>query len=349
MKLNLLTSIFCCITLLPTACTSNKEIYKEPDFPIEKQLVSKTITPADSLLIQYAYGLYADEEDLYVLTLKDKQWLHVYDKQSGKQVASGIPYGQGPGEITSGVTLSFNSQEQTFDIYDERLRKLFTYRYDKQTHDFSFIDSRSFTSQQGIVRRAWTLDEHLVLTDAQQGHADTRKTRFQLYRNDSLVSHYDIFPTTDEQVYPAFVLNSVTSLSPDRKKLATATLFGGILETFNLDHANITPLSTRYFYPPHIQFEGGSIHPTPETIYGFSTICASNERVYAVLIGEKDPNRFNKICVFDWKGQEIAQYHTDCLVFSLSICPSEKNKLYAIAFSREEGFYLVSFDLGNTY
>ena len=349
MRTNILAVSLISAAFLLASCTTNKETYRKPEFPIEKQLASRIITPADSLLIQYAYGLYVDTQNIYVLTLKDGKWLHAYDKQSGKLVATGVPYGQGPGEITSGIALSFNEKEQTFDIYDERLQKLFSYHYDCQTRTFLFSKDHSFPASRGIIRRAWDLNNNTFLTDAQQGRINQKATRFQIYQDDSLSSSYNFFPIADEQALPIFLLSSAASLSPDRTRLATGTLYGGILETFALEGSHITPLATRYFYPPHVRFEEGTVQPIPsETVYGFSSIYAGNDQIYAVLIGEKDPNRFNKICVFDWKGQEITQYHTDCLVFSLSACQSEDNTLYAIAFSREEGFYLVSFNLENT-
>jgi len=58
---------------------------------------------------------------------------------------------------------------------------------------------------------------------------------------------------------------------------------------------------------------------------------------------------FNKKGAFEWNGQEIAQYYTVCPVSALSACQSEENELYAIVFSREEGFYLKPFDLGKSY
>ena len=126
--------------------------------------------------------------------------------------------------------------------------------------------------------------------------------------------------------------------------MAVGTLFGGILEFFQLsDDINIS--STRYFYSPEVNFSGGSLLPTDQTVYGFSALCATDALLYSVMIADKDPNQFNKICTVDCKGNEIAKYQTDCLVFNLCASDTDTNRLYAIAISQEKGFYLVSFDL----
>lgn len=336
----------CISTLFLTAsCKQDESIFHTPDFPQEKQLSAQTVIPADSLLIQYPYGLHVNGDNIFILALADNHWMQVYDRQSGQFVTRGIPYGQGPGEMLKGLYMSFNQAQQTFDIYDESLRQLLTYRYDSHTKSFSFIRSQSFSTYKGVVRKAWQLNEDTYLTEGQIGLMNEGKTRFQLYRKDSIWARYDNFPATDEQTFPIFILSASTTLSPDRTKLASATLHGGILETFEVGESAIKPLSTRYFYPPHIQFEGGAIRPTPETVYGFSSLCADNDYLYAVLIGGKDANQFDRIAVFDWEGREQMLYHADCPVFALAACPSDANRLYAIAFSRDTGFRIVSFDL----
>lgn len=333
------------ILLFTTSCKQGENTYHSPDFPQEKHLTAQTVIPADSLLIQYPYGLHVDDDNIYILALADNHWMQVYDRHSGQFVTSGIPYGQGPGEMLKGLSLSFNPEQQTFDIYDESLSQLLSYRYDAGKKTFSFVRSQSFPAYDGVVRKAWQLNGNTFLTEGQTGPMTEGKTRFQLYRDGGIRARYDTFPVTDEQALPIFILSASTALSPDRTKLASATLHGGILETFQLDDSSIKPLSTRYFYPPHIRFEGGAIQPTPETVYGFSSLCADNKCLYAVLIGGKDANRFDRIAVFDWEGQEQTLYQADCLVFALAACPSDDNRLYAMAFSREAGFYLVSFDV----
>ena len=96
-----------------------------------------------------------------------------------------------------------------------------------------------------------------------------------------------------------------------------------------------------------MQYLSGTIQNTEETVWGFSALCATDERIYSVFIGDKNPNLFNNLSVFDWDGRELIKYNTDCLVLRICASTQEPNKLYGIAFSETHEFYLVSFSLGS--
>ena len=70
------------------------------------------------------------------------------------------------------------------------------------------------------------------------------------------------------------------------------------------------------FYPPAIETMGGVVLDTPETVFGFPSLCSTDE---------KNPDDFNNISVFDWKGNEVATYETDCNV--LRICCDDNREL----------------------
>ena len=67
---------------------------------------------------------------------------------------------------------------------------------------------------------------------------------------------------------------------------------------------------SRMFYPPAI---------------GFPSLCSTDEYVYGVFINGKNPDDFNNISVFDWEGNEVATYETDCNV--LRICCDDNREL----------------------
>lgn len=111
--------------------------------------------------------------------------------------------------------------------------------------------------------------------------------RFQLFSKGNIEAEYNRFPVSETEKNPVFITASV-SVSPDKRKMAVGTLFGGILEFFQLsDDINIS--STRYFYSPEVNFSGGSLLPTDQTVYGFSALCATDALLYSVLIADKDP------------------------------------------------------------
>ena len=137
-------------------------------------------------------------------------------------------------------------------------------------------------------------------------------------------------------------LSPAIAVSPDCKKMVVGTLYGGVLELFDLSKG-IELKAIRKFYPPVVQYLSGTIQNTKETVWGFSALCATDEKVYSVFIGDKNPNLFNNLSVFDWDGRELIKYNTDCLILRICASIREPNKLYGIAFSKTREFYLVSF------
>ena len=99
------------------------------------------------------------------------------------------------------------------------------------------------------------------------------------------------------------------------------------------------------FYPPAIEYQSGVTSPTEQTVFGFTSLCSTNEYIYGVFLGSKDMNDFDNISVFDWDGREVATFDTDCNVLRICCSDSEPGRIYAIAVSPENSFYLVSFDL----
>lgn len=329
------------MTVFFCSCKNRREVYNAPYFPVEKKLVSHIIT--DTALIPYSYGMYVDNQNIYILSLVDNNWIQVYDKYTGTFVGNGVKQGQGPGEIVMGISFSFDKESNLFNVFDQSQMKLFSYLFDHENQTFSFVNDRSFSDYNGVVRRSWALGKETFLIDGQLGKNIGGIKRFQIYSNENVVAEYNQYPISEVDKKPIF-LSPAISLSPDKQKMAVGTLFGGVLEIFQLSNS-IKLSAIRYLYPPKVNFSDGALRPTNETIYGFSSLCATDSLLYSVLIGGKDPNQFNTISVFDWNGKEVVKYQTDCLVFALSTCETETGRLYAIAYSQEQGFYLVYFDL----
>ena len=77
----------------------------------------------------------------------------------------------------------------------------------------------------------------------------------------------------------------------------------------------------------------------------FYDICTSNEFIFAILIGNKEPRPFkNLISVFDWNGEPVIRFETDLNIYN--ICYNEgDNMIYAVAATEEYDYILVKFDI----
>lgn len=322
---------------------SSVDTYNEPQF-IEEKEIKGTCLSGD-LMISYAYDMVVDDRYIYILALSESKWLHIYDKHDGKYLGGYVPMGQGPGEIH--MALSLMIDEDKLQIYDQAQRKLLYYSTE-QVNDslqISFIDDVSFSSCKGIVRRVWGLND-LFLTDGQLGAEDAMQKRFQLYDGHAVVCSYNNFPVEDVDQKKAF-LSPQICFSPLKDKMATGTLYGGILETFDLSDTSISLSGVYRFYEPLVSFDSGELVPASGMKYGFSAMSATDNLIYSVLIGDSDPNNLNNISVFDWKGKGLIRYSTDKHIFKLSCYAGNPTELYALAFSPSEGFslYLYRIDV----
>lgn len=344
LRKNLLLFIGAVSLLAFSSCTEKNE-YAPPVFPEEKELQSVRLS-ADGLMVSYPYDVCVDDAYIYVLSLVDNTWIQVYDKKDGSFIGGYVSRGQGPGEVIMGTFLSYDEESRTLTVYDEAFKKLLSYQTGGSREELlSFLREKSLSEQEGVIRRAWELSEGTCLIDGQLGEGAGEQKRFQLLKENRVTSTYNSFPTDSPDEQMVYLLNASVVVSPDRTKMAVGTMYGGVLEVFDLTGNAIKEVAARRFYPPVVHYEPGIIRNTPETVYGFSHLYATDRYIYSVLIGGKDPNRFDTVAVFDWKGCEVVSYHTDCLVFKLCQSVREPNKLYAVAFSQEEGFYLVYFQL----
>lgn len=330
------------VTFLLSSCKDAGINYSPPVFPVTEQLETRWISKEGMLMI-YPLDMCVDENYIYVLADVDKKMVQVYNKRTGEYVRGAVSKGQGPGEVITGCVLSCDADSGLFSIHDEVGRKLLRFQVGDSAK-LTFVGQRDFNLLNGVVRRSWPLQDGRVLVDGQVDEVRELgvQKRFQLLSGENeLIAKYNDFPV-EEREKGAF-WSPFVSVSPDKTKMVSCILYGGVLETFDLTPNSIRPRATRHFYRPKLDEK--TVQATDETVFGFSTVCSSNDKIYTVLIGDKDLSRYNNISVFDWDGNERARYETDCNVLRLCYSEKEPDKLYGIAVSEEEEYYLVSFDI----
>lgn len=342
MRKNILIVLLVGISLVFFSCIKQERAYAPPVFPKTEKIQSTCLS--EGLIINYPFDMFVSDRYIFVLALANDTWLQVYDKNTGEYVDGFITKGQGPGEIVTGLKLFFDAKTRTISIFDQSAMKLLFYHLnDDVLNLITFKGERALHNLNGVVRCAWLIQDSLLLIDGQIGKAVEGQKRFQLLADNRVIDEYNDFPVENVEEQLIFMSPLIT-LSPDKTKMAVGTLYGGLLESFNLTD-KIENVNVRRFYKPILQFQSGVIRNTEETVFGFSALCATNDKIYSVLIGNKDPNVFNNISIFDWNGREEKKYITDCNVLKLATCSEEPHKIYGIAFSDSREFYLVSFTL----
>lgn len=325
-----------------SSCSGDVAKYESPSFPIEEEVSALVLE--NELLISYAYDLCVDDKYVYILSLSESKWIQVFDKFTGDFIGRYVSMGEGPNEITMGISMGINTDEHSLSIYDQSQQKLLTFSIDDSFKEslLRLKTSKNLSTYSGVVRRVWNIKDNTYLIDGQIGLQDGSQKRFQ-YLSDTIMSSYNTFPVQNSDEEKLF-LSPTICFSPSYSKMASGILYGGILETFDLSDDCINVIETQYFYQPKFTLQSGGINTTEETVYGFSSLCATEDNIYSVLIGSKDSEALDNISVFDWQGNPKLRYKTDRLNFMLSIDKYVKGRLYAITFSRENGFALVYYE-----
>ena len=345
---NKLERIFMCknvlIVLILLYSCGDSQIYNKPSFPIEKDIKCRVLSD-ELMIVGLPNDFFVDSNYVYILALANNKWLHIYDKHSGEFVESVVHQGRGHGEINRPESLNFWEKNRQVCFYDNSSAKLYYYQLTDPKEGFiKYVKTEDFSGQ-GAIRGVWSLHEKRFLVDGQiEPKPTSEMKRFQLLDSSEIVSEYNTFPVDGDDRLAVIGQKNIT-FSPDRTKFVLTIIYGGILEIFDIQEDSIQQKVLRMFYPPNIMFKDGSVLNTSETVFGFSSSTATSQRIYTVSIDSTDPNQFNKISIFDWQGNELVRYNTDCLVYRIFVREDEPNTIYGIMCSKTNGFNIVSFDL----
>lgn len=336
------TRFFSLIGIISLCSCGSKEsqTYCLPDFKINSEAKKEIVV--QELLVQFPYDICADNNNIYLLAEDEGKWLHVYDIKNGGNKASFVSKGQGPQELAFGYSMQIDSNNDHISIYDCSQQKVGIYEL---TPDTCAYDSNfSFADYSSVLDNVYSISNNVFFISGETNIKGERKCRFQIVRNGKVDSSYGHYPIEDKYK-SIFTAGLSTSISPSRKRMCASTLYGGVLEFFDIER-EISHRKTNLIFEPKGIFNGYGFEPNEQTIYGFSDIYATDEKVYAVMIGSKDPNANSVITTWDWNGNPIGHYRTSDIV--CKICVNQNNELYAVIYNKETGYQIVKYDLNES-
>ena len=343
----------CCVILLLAACVGgggggerNPLAFSPPVFPVVKQV---TVTPfPGDFLLGNAFAM-EDMGDYFIVgTYIDKQFLHVFKKESLTFVKSFGSYGQGPGELNSSPKIRFSEDYSELFLYQcaNGRYEYWTYDIENVLHDdrvtprwqenvVLFRDEGAQYPGYGSNFLAWK-DRRLF--------AGSRMHRFEVQDTLGNTLHlYDGYPEVrpaDTEAFKRNYLHSSLALKPDMTKFAVASGIGCVMEIFTVDASGkIGKDAEKRFHPPYVngeQFRGfGDISVTDELIY-----VSYSGRVYS-----EDGGSFPvTIGVFDWSGETICSYVLNWKIYRFFV-DTQRNRCYLTGIDESDEVLLGYFDL----
>ncbi|MDD6364552.1 MAG: BF3164 family lipoprotein [Bacteroidales bacterium] len=303
-----------CIVCLMSGCGTNPAPDKL-EFESVLQLKAELISE-ESPVIGYPYDMFVTDSRIYVLSFNAGKWVHAFDRISGSEIASYVNMGRGPGECLMCSAFHFDRQHGEMYMFDSAQEKLLVFSLEED--GVIFLCEKSFADiEDTAFYRVWPISDRIYLANSQIGSMENGITRFQLYSGDCVLLQEcnDAAELEGDDRYT--YIHSFLSLSPDRTHLVCVTLMGEILDIYEIAGNSIAGTVGKVFSAPNVLYKGGVVRETESTRWGFPFVASDNEYIYASLADDMDPERYNKIAVFNWKGEGIRKIETDKNVLRL--------------------------------
>lgn len=335
-------SIVTCFLISATSCVVPNK-YASPAF--KKEVESDLKILKDDLLTTLPYDIVVCGDYVAVLALNNGKWIQLYDKETGVFSGSYINQGNGPGEFAVASKLNYDEQTKELSVFDLQSGKFSTFSFNgSDTEKVNYKIDYNTSKWDFIPFNVFKLNDNDLLINGQVPLM-SEKPQVRLHKTSGadILSQYNKFPEIESpDMLSAFVHQSAT-VSPNKTKFAMGTLFGGILETFELNSA-IKPIKMSYFSPPNLDIVNGVMRHNTNTVWGFADLEAGDNYVYSVYIGDKDINNIKNVSIFDWKGNAVCKVNLPNMIHRLCVDVQEST-LYAVGLSQDGGFNLVSLDL----
>ena len=283
--------------------------------------------------------------------------IHIYDKESGDPVLDIIDRGRGPKEYNLGRICDFDDNTGGMKIYEPEEGKVIRFQADSLlAYGLDAVSSYSLqlpTSSPVFVSEIADDGKTLVVSTTGSTESDERIGIWDEMWNQ--VSVYDEYPELDlGDREKFFAFHDISyAMSPAKDRIATGTMWGGVLEIFTIEDGIRKTYSGYYVEPTLGLSEGGFISPWPNenTILGFNDIFATSSRLYTVFDGktgflqllEKSPSEreliYTGVSIFDWDGHALKRINTDYRIDRLYADESE-GVLYALIRDQQMRSYL---------
>ena len=324
--------VMCCIllTMLLAGCGKSTR-YHEPKFEVNERKNFEVLTNHLDLY-KVIYGFHVYENLFVIVNFNPNGFVNIYDRERFELIASAVPRGNGPLEMTGCTWTYLNKKDGKLVLFDAPTKKTLLVDINKLIENESDCVEKYDIKIPPKRREAFypMKDGWVLMNRPQIGRtSENELARFMVFNQDStLLCKYDGYPDVSENLLaPLYVLNHPIAFSSDGNRFAIGTENGAILETFEISGNRIIPLSTKYFYECDFDNYGNDKSPS-RTILGMIDLEADDHRIYGIVDFE---NRYcdyfdsteklfhNKIAIFDWEGRPIRLINTDHTITKIAI------------------------------
>lgn len=329
------------IILLFIAGCGNESDFRPASFP--KTGAASVRIIGDPIEAGLPLDLCVEGKSICVLAFTPDYWLHLYDRETGELISQALPVGRGPGDAIDVRSMDYDRNNGLLYVHDPNLRKSVRYRFDGDRGAVFFVDEVHHP-EDGVIRNYHLLPDGCYLFEGYLSGEDT-DTRFFLTESGVLTDQYRDYPGINEEDDKYAFLLSEGKSDPATGRFVFGTLYGAVLECFDLNEGTFKRIGLRLLDPPRIDMSNRNFELAKGTKWGFSTFCLSRDGIFTNYLDNMDARIFTAISVFSWEGKEKARYETGNNILRMAIDPLDENALYGIVSSKEQEFSLARITL----
>ncbi len=325
------------LTLITLVSCARTNEYSPAKF--ERESTASVELLGESLIMGPPVDLLVEGDYIFVLGHSVSGWVHVFDRTTGELLANKVALGRGPGEGTGFRSMDYDRSTNKLYLSDPRLNKTAIYQLSGVDGSIRFIEE-IMLPHGGIKNDCHSFAGGLYLF---QGYPDgeDKFTRFYLSDGGNVLDRYTEYPgITQEKDRYAFLLQNQTKSDFATGRFVSGTMYGAVLECFDVSDHKIRRTSLRLLDPPEMELKGNGVVPKEGLKWGFITFCIAGDRIFTNYIDSKDATSFTTISSFDWRGNEHVRYETGHNILRMCEDPASKNALYGIVSTPEQEFYL---------
>lgn len=333
-------------------CKSDS-LYQEPRFWHQKSVKFEALT--NNLEFNVVNDLYIYDKYAIIVAWDGftSSYIHVYDKETGKHIRSGLGKGRGPNETLMGhLNSSFDAEKGEVVMYDFSKKAIIRCNIPKFIGgEFGAIYWEERHSKYNFANTVPLKDGKVLFINNFSPYSMYEEC-YRFICADGMgneIYKFDKFPFEENSWLRYNLYNNMEyAVTDNRDKLAIFTHYGLIAETFGLSDDSIREIATKYYIEPTI---GNEKEPDYKgAILCVGDVYATDSAIYCAYDGEhylgSAPRRLytKNIAVFDWNGNAKTLYKTNMRVEC--ICYDENSsKLYAVIEDALEGIFLARIDI----
>lgn len=328
------------VFVLCLGCKNEKYIYTFPIFPITYKATT-TILNTDVMFSYYMQPLLIDSL-LIIPDVNRDTILQFYNIRLGELMKQAVIKGKGPGELILPTKFSMDYFQKQLYAFDYTKKSIIRYDIRQIVNDVNpFFQEIPLSEPLLQENEISYLKDSVFLTSNGKHRLLIATTQKRIATND------DHFPpiTTSPQRWNSFLQTwACHTTNPSGDKYVCATSLGGIIEIYKLT-PEIALTNRLLLFEPKFTQENNHFTPTPETMYGFRNVFASDKYIYATVFARQNPTRYpNLIWQFDWDGNPIASIECPYEIGNFTVDKNDK-KIYAIIYNSEREEFIASLDI----